>query len=81
MKEEGNVKVKRKQKHFYCVYLYKSIKSKKVEYFIKHVARVPHRISELFQQESVSSRSSFLLSSVLSIKVLVPDTSRVMANS
>lgn len=48
-KEEWNVKVKRKQKYFYYVYLCKSIKCKQVDYFIKHVAWVPQRISELFQ--------------------------------
>lgn len=59
MKEEGNVKVKRKRKHFYYVYFYKSVKSKPGEYFIKHTARVPQRISELSQWEKVRSRSFF----------------------
>lgn len=58
-KEEGNVKVKRTQNFFYYVYLYKSIKCKQGEYFIKHVARVPQRISEHFQWEKVSSQSFF----------------------
>lgn len=58
-KEEENMKVKRKQKYFYYVYLYKSVKCKQGKYFIKHVARVPQRISQLFQWEKVSSKSFF----------------------
>lgn len=58
-KEEGKVKVKRKQKCFYFVYLYKSSKCKQRKYFIKYVARLPQRISEVLQWEKVSSKSYF----------------------